>query len=473
MTRSQGRHTFSRRAKLTAGMTGLALTVGLAVAFTTTGDQGEAKADGADKSLFVDITKVKPNVKTPKAQQDATTGTFTVDCGLNENKHFNGDNFIAAPGVNNGAEHLHDYVGNLTTDANSSNQSLQAGGTTCANGDKSAYFWPVIRIDKGEAEAAAADNAAGQKNGQAAKDKAAADSAAADPSAAAPSSAAADPNAKQQKNGQNNQQGNNQQGNNQRNGQNNGQNNQNDKPQGLQRDNNDQNGNQRNGQNNNNQQQNKQGQNNKDQNADAGNGQAGADVAQNEANLGKDAAIDLPGNDGVIQEPKAADITFRGSPVGDVVAMPKFLKILYGDAKRSINGDKNTKASWTCAGFEDKVLTDKYPICPNGANVKRIHDFPGCWDGKNTDSANHRDHVAFADANGKCQNGFKAIPQLRITLTYDIPADVQQNAQYKVDSFPAEKHDPLTDHDDFANVMSDQIMNRLVDCINSNKTCKE
>ena len=175
----------------------------------------------------------------------------------------------------------------------------------------------------------------------------------------------------------------------------------------------------------------------------------------------------------MIQEPKAADITFRGSPVGDVVAMPKFLKILYGDAKRSINGDKNTKASWTCAGFEEKVLTDKYPICPNGANVKRIHDFPGCWDGKNTDSANHRDHVAFADANGKCQNGFKAIPQLRITLTYDIPADVQQNAQYKVDSFPAEEHDPLTDHDDFANVMSDQIMSRLVDCINSNKTCKE
>jgi len=460
MTRSQGRHTFSRRAKLTAGMTGLALTVGLAVAFTTTGDQGEAKADGADKSLFVDITKVKPNVKTPKAQQDATTGTFTVDCGLNENKHFNGDNFIAAPGVNNGAEHLHDYVGNLTTDANSSNQSLQAGGTTCANGDKSAYFWPVIRIDKGEEEAAAAaDDAAGQKNGQANKDEAAAD----------PSAAAADPNAKQQKNGQNDQQGNNQR---------NGQNNQNDKPQGLQRDNNDQNGDQRNGQNNNQQQQNKQGQNNKDQaakdqNADAGNGQADADAAQNEANLGKDAAEDLPGNDGVIQEPKAADITFRGSPVGDVVAMPKFLKILYGDAKRSINGDKNTKASWTCAGFEEKVLTDKYPICPNGANVKRIHDFPGCWDGKNTDSANHRDHVAFADANGKCQNGFKAIPQLRITLTYDIPADVQQNAQYKVDSFPAEEHDPLTDHDDFANVMSDQIMSRLVDCINSNKTCKE
>ncbi|MCS7483264.1 DUF1996 domain-containing protein [Umezawaea endophytica] len=475
MTRSQGRHTFSRRAKLTAGMTGLALTVGLAVAFTTTGDQGQARADGADKSLFVDITTVKANVKTPKPQQDATTGTFTVDCGLNENKHFNGDNFIAAPGVQNGAEHLHDYVGNLTTDADSTDESLQAGGTTCKNGDKSAYFWPVIRIDKGEEEAAAEEGAAA--------------------SGEAPAEEQAGQN--QQQGNRNQQQGGNQQGNQQQGNQRGGQNqqqgdndnqrggNQNDRPQGFQRDNdNDQNGNQRNGQ-----QNNRQGQGNKDnaadenanqnagqnadQNAGAQDGQAAEDAAQNEANLGKDAAEELPGNDGVIQEPKAADLTFRGSPVGDVVAMPKFLKILYGDAKRSINGDKNTKASWTCAGFEDKVLLDKYPICPNGANVKRIHDFPGCWDGKNTDSANHRDHVAFADANGQCQNGFQAIPQLRITLTYDIPADVQQNGQYAVDSFPAEEHDPLTDHDDFANVMSDQIMKRLVNCINTNKTCKE
>ncbi len=483
MTRSQGRHSFSRRAKLTAGMTGLALTVGLAVAFTTTGDQGQARADGADKSLFVDITTVNANVKVPTPQEDATTGTFTVDCGLNENKHFNGANFIAAPGVENGAEHLHDYVGNLTTDANSTDESLQAGGTTCKNGDKSAYFWPVIRIDKGEEEAAAEEGAE------------------------APAEAPAEEQA-----GQNQQQGNrNQQqgGNNQRGGQNDqqqGQNdqqgdndqrggNRNDQPQGLkqngQRDNGqDENGNQRDGRQNKQQ----QGQANQDQaaedaaadenanenaagnaagNAGAQDDQAAADAAENEANLGPDAAEELPGNDGVIQEPKAVDLTFRGSPVGDVVAMPKFLKILYGDAKRSINGDKNTKASWTCEGFEDEVLLDKYTICPNGAAVKRIHDFPGCWDGKNTDSANHRDHVAFADANGQCQNGFKAIPQLRITLTYDIPADVQQNGQYAVDSFPAEEHDPATDHDDFANVMSDQIMKRLVNCINTNKTCKE
>jgi hypothetical protein len=63
------------------------------------------------------------------------------------------------------------------------------------------------------------------------------------------------------------------------------------------------------------------------------------------------------------------------------------------------------------------------------------------------------------------------VPQLRITLVYDIPHDIQVKKQYKVDSFPSEKHNPLSDHDDFANVMSQSIMNQLVNCINRNKTC--
>ncbi|KJK33439.1 hypothetical protein UK23_46070, partial [Lentzea aerocolonigenes] len=131
--------------KVAAGALGLVAVGALVVAATSS--DGSALADGADKSFFVDITKVKPNVKKPRPENDATTGTFTVDCGRNENKHFNPDNFIAQPGVRNGAQHLHDYVGNLDTDADSNNKSLEAAGTTCKNGDKSAYFWPVIRID--------------------------------------------------------------------------------------------------------------------------------------------------------------------------------------------------------------------------------------------------------------------------------------------------------------------------------------
>ena len=135
--------------------------------------------------------------------------------------------------------------------------------------------------------------------------------------------------------------------------------------------------------------------------------------------------------------------------------MPLGLKILYGDAKQSTNGPANARPSWTCTGFEDR-LTDLYPICPAGSKVERIHAFPNCWDGKNTDSANHRTHIVFANQQGKCPQGFKNVPQLQVTLVYNVPLDVQQKGQYKVDAFAQEKHNPRSDHDDFANVMSQQ-----------------
>lgn len=174
------------------------------------------------------------------------------------------------------------------------------------------------------------------------------------------------------------------------------------------------------------------------------------------------------GNIGSILEPASADITFRGSPQDKVVAMPRFLRIITGDAKASTNGGANANAAWSCTGFEEKVqLKDKYPICPDGSRVVRTSSFQSCWDGKNTDSANHRSHVAFAKADGSCPGGFKAIPQLIERLTYDAPAA----PDFAVDTFPEEKHKPVTDHGDFINVMNDGLMTQAVDCINSGRQC--
>ncbi|SDM31047.1 protein of unknown function [Lentzea albidocapillata subsp. violacea] len=476
---------------LTAAAAAMALVAGGAAVVAVGSADGTALADGAlDEGLFVDITKVKPNVKKPKPENDATTGTFTVDCGKNENGHFNPDNFIAQPGVRNGAQHLHDYVGNLSTNADSNNKSLQKAGTTCKNGDKSAYFWPVIRINKAEDDE---EKAPPKKDDKAQQDKDKADKAA--PTVECPDVASALPEdvpdkaqaeisreleniekqideadkriaSTQGQGGPNfvqnailgplkdkrvaaldrmeiafrrlNQQA----------------------PELKQlapcklKD------------------QNNKGLENGSENSD--NAQAeGTENKKNQNNVEENANNELPGNEGEIQRPEVVDLQFRGSPTGKVVAMPKFLRVLYGDAKAGQNGPKNAKASWTCSGFEDKVLIDKYPICPQGSKVKRVHDFPSCWDGKNIDSANHRDHIVFPDQNGKCKKGFKAVPQLRISLTYNIPRNVQQARLYSVDSFPEEEHNPLTDHDDFANVMSQKIMNRLVNCVNTGKKCRE
>ncbi|MGV9362682.1 DUF1996 domain-containing protein [Amycolatopsis sp. NPDC003731] len=465
-----GKHRVARRTKIAMGAIGLAIAVGALAVAVSTGRTGEASADPADPSFFIDITKVPAGSNVNAAlKQKGAKGSFTVDCGTNaDGSHHNPDNFIAQPGIKNGAQHLHDYVGNVTTDADSSLKSLLAGDTTCKNGDQSAYFWPVIRVDredeatnKGKNEKAKQQQQG--KTGDVQQDKSGQDA-----------KDAQDQNQRerrgqgggrtglsaQQQGDQND--GQQQQDRQQRRQQNNQQ--QNDQQQDQNNDQQDRNGQQQQNKNqqNKNQQQN---QNQQDQNKDQG---------QQQEELGgpQGANEEVGDNDGEIIEPESATLKFIGGGAQNVVAMPLGLKILYGDAKQSTNGPKNARPSWTCTGFEDR-LTDKYPICPQGSKVERIHAFPNCWDGKNTDSADHRSHIVFADQQGKCPQGFKNVPQLQVTLVYDVPQDVQQNKQYKVDAFAQEEHNPRSDHDDFANVMSKQIMGRLVNCINSGKVCAE
>jgi Domain of unknown function (DUF1996) len=317
----------------------VALAAGLRAASAATNDaEGEVQhaSNGPQAKDFIDIKKVRPNVKDVTAGRNGSDGTFVTECGTNAGqKHNNSDNYIVAPKTSNGAHHVHDYVGNTTTNGFSNDKSLDNGGTSCQNSaDKSAYFWAVIR-----------------------------------------------------------------------------------------------------------------------------------DLTRNGADANKDGG-GKDDNVGKILAPTEAKIEFRGNPNSKVVAMPNHLRIIEGDAKAVTNGPKNANAKWTCTGFEDRTTT-KYPLCPSGSQVERIADFPGCWDGQNTDSGDHRSHVAFASANGSCPRGFKAIPQLRYTLTYNVP----QGQNFALDTFPTENHNPLTDHADFEAVMSKQLLSDIASCVNSGQDC--
>ncbi|MGH3901427.1 MAG: DUF1996 domain-containing protein, partial [Pseudonocardiaceae bacterium] len=244
------------------------------------------------------------------------------------------DNFMVAPGKVNGAQHVHDYVGNLSTNAFSTDESLHAADTTCTNDDRSTYFWPVLRSTAEE---------------------------------------------------------------------------------------------------------------------------------------GNDGLVNgggLDGNVGKILQPATAQLQFRGNPTGPVTALPDDLTMIMGDAKAVTNGDANAKAAWTCTGFEDRTTTS-YPLCPQGSQLVRILDFPSCWDGKNLDSANHRDHVTFPRRDGSCSRGKVVIPQLRIALTYDQP----DGRAFALDSFPDQRHNPATDHADFMAIMPETLLTEMADCINTGKTC--
>ncbi|SEQ60311.1 protein of unknown function [Lentzea albida] len=74
------------------------------------------------------------------------TASVVVRCGANEDRHLNADNPVVSPGIPFGAHHTHEYVGNTSADAMSTNDSLAAAPTTCEDDDRSTYYWPVLRL---------------------------------------------------------------------------------------------------------------------------------------------------------------------------------------------------------------------------------------------------------------------------------------------------------------------------------------
>ncbi|MGW8063723.1 DUF1996 domain-containing protein [Streptomyces ziwulingensis] len=309
------------------------------------GNGGQA-GNGPVAADYADIESVQPDSAGASRRQNASRGSFTTSCGVNAEGLFNSDNIIAAPGVGNGAHHFHDYVGNQGNNALASDEDLAAADTSCADqGDKSSYYWPVLRLQNGTVERDAESPGGG-----------------------------------------------------------------------------------------------------------------------------------IEGNAGEIVTPAEVTLTFEGNERGEVAEMPRLLRIITGDAKAFVNGDANANASWSCTGFEDRQLKDKYPLCPSGSDVVRTFTFQSCWDGRNIDSANHRTHVAFAAADGRCPDGFRPIPRLVQRVVYDVDAPSLQDGGetvplFAVDSFPEQLHKPVTDHSDFINVFDEDLMREMTDCINSGREC--
>jgi hypothetical protein len=54
--------------------------------------------------------------------------------------------------------------------------------------------------------------------------------------------------------------------------------------------------------------------------------------------------------------------------------------------------------------------------------VVRTFRFQSRWDGRDTDSSDHRTHMAFAAEDGSCPSGFRPIPRLVQRVVYDVLA---------------------------------------------------
>jgi len=86
------------------------------------------------------VTGVKPSHEIPPNK--GGFHEFQANCSVSRTN--TGDDPIVFPGLP-GASHLHTFMGNTTTNANSTIESLSKGQTTCkAKGDLSAYWMPTL-----------------------------------------------------------------------------------------------------------------------------------------------------------------------------------------------------------------------------------------------------------------------------------------------------------------------------------------
>src|SRR5690606_10690308 len=99
-----------------------------------------------------------------------------------------------------------------------------------------------------------------------------------------------------------------------------------------------------------------------------------------------------------------------------------------------------------------------------------------CWDGRNTDSANHRTHMAIVDEQGNCPSGVQPVPQLVPRTVYDVHAPTLADGGealplFAADSVPEQPHEPITDHGHLLNFHAGDLRQELVDCITEGRTC--
>jgi hypothetical protein len=104
---------------------------------------------------------------------------------------------------------------------------------------------------------------------------------------------------------------------------------------------------------------------------------------------------------------------------------------------------------------------------PAGEETVRTFDFASCWNGRSIDSPDHRSHLLHPDTSGYCPKGTFPVPQLHLELSYDVP----DGAGFTVDAFPEERSSSLSDHAHFINLMSGQLMDEVVGCINEGRDC--
>ncbi|KAI0301541.1 hypothetical protein B0F90DRAFT_1628431 [Multifurca ochricompacta] len=158
----------------------------------------------------------------------------------------------------------------------------------------------------------------------------------------------------------------------------------------------------------------------------------------------------------------------RNAPSETVQAFPDGLRILTGNPYvRSYAGTPESRAiSWMCLNFNGPPAPQTPGFtntnCPSGLRAQVF--FPGCWDGVNLDSPDHKSHMAFPDGvdSGLCPSSH---PIHLVSLFFEVYFYVQPfNALNDGGRFVLANGDPTGYglHADFMNGWDRSVLSRAV-----------
>ncbi len=151
--------------------------------------------------------------------------------------------------------------------------------------------------------------------------------------------------------------------------------------------------------------------------------------------------------------PLAAILYYTRHTSGPIVSMPDGLKMIAGDANARRPQQKGI-VSWSCGGGAAKRFV-VVPQCSEESALVFNVRFPNCWNGRATDSADHRRHMSYSAA-GTCPASHPVrVPTISLVMIYP---STSRHARLSSGKFAA--------HADFMNGWDDDVLSRLVAALN-------
>jgi len=151
--------------------------------------------------------------------------------------------------------------------------------------------------------------------------------------------------------------------------------------------------------------------------------------------------------------PLAAILYYTRHTTSSIVSLPPGLKMVAGDpnAKRP---QQRSVVSWSCGGGAAKRFVIVPQCSEESALVFNVR-FPNCWNGRSTDSADHKRHMAYS-AGGACPASHPVrVPTISLVMIYQ---STTRHARLSSGKFGA--------HADFMNGWEDDVLARLVAVLN-------